>query len=145
MLQEKLDHLRLDDRTIIIYESPHRLIKTLNALKESFGDRDICIAKELTKVHEKFVRGKISEALIQLSKRPILGEYVIVVAGNKDISSSVPDGEDIELIIKNMLEQGLTVKTIVQNITNTYKLKHSDIYQLALKSQKIYSQKGAQN
>lgn len=145
LLQEKLDQLRLDDRTIIFYESPHRLLKTLDALKESFGDRDICIAKELTKIHEEFMRGKISEVLIQLSKKTILGEYVIVVAGNNDISSSVPDTKDIELLIKNMLEQGLTVKTIVQNITNTYKVKHSDIYQLALKSQKIYSQKGAQD
>jgi 16S rRNA (cytidine1402-2'-O)-methyltransferase len=77
----KLEKLSQEERTIIIYESPHRILKTLNELIEYFGDREIVIAKELTKVHEEFFRGKISEVLKKLTPDKIKGEFVIVVSG----------------------------------------------------------------
>lgn len=79
----KLEKLSQEERTIIIYESPHRILKTLNELIEYFGDREIVIAKELTKVHEEFFRGKISEVLKKLTPDKIKGEFVIVVSGKK--------------------------------------------------------------
>jgi len=77
----KLEKLSQEERTIIIYESPHRILKTLNELIEYFGDREIVVAKELTKVHEEFFRGKISEVLKKLTPDKIKGEFVIVVSG----------------------------------------------------------------
>jgi 16S rRNA (cytidine1402-2'-O)-methyltransferase len=77
----KLKKLSEEERTIILYESPHRLIKTLNEILEIFGDREIAVAKELTKIHEEFFRGKISEVLKKLTPDKIKGEFVIVISG----------------------------------------------------------------
>lgn len=77
----KLKKLSEEERTIILYESPHRLIETLNEILEIFGDREIAVAKELTKIHEEFFRGKISEVLKKLTPDKIKGEFVIVISG----------------------------------------------------------------
>jgi 16S rRNA (cytidine1402-2'-O)-methyltransferase len=77
----KLKKLSEEERTIILYESPHRLIKTLNEILEIFGDIEIAVAKELTKIHEEFFRGKISEVLKKLTPDKIKGEFVIVISG----------------------------------------------------------------
>lgn len=71
------------DRTIILYESPHRLVGTLRDLLEIFGDREIVIARELTKAFEEVLRGTISQVLEQLGKKRIRGEITLVIAGNK--------------------------------------------------------------
>jgi 16S rRNA (cytidine1402-2'-O)-methyltransferase len=67
------------DIPIIIYESPYRLIKTLSILREFFGDKNILLAKEITKVFEKAYRGKISEVISEIEADKIRGEYVIVL------------------------------------------------------------------
>lgn len=77
----KLQKLAQEERTIILYESPHRLLKTLNEILEIFGDREIAVAKELTKVHEEVFRGKVSEVLNKLTPDKIKGEFVIVISG----------------------------------------------------------------
>ena len=77
----KLQRLAQEERTIILYESPHRLLKTLNEILEIFGDREIAVAKELTKVHEEVFRGKVSEVLNKLTPDKIKGEFVIVISG----------------------------------------------------------------
>jgi 16S rRNA (cytidine1402-2'-O)-methyltransferase len=79
--KDKTKKLSEEERTIILYESPHRLIKTLNEILEIFGDREIAVAKELTKIHEEFFRGKISEVLKKLTPDKIKGEFVIVISG----------------------------------------------------------------
>jgi len=77
----KLQKLAQEERTIILYESQHRLLKTLNEILEIFGDREIAVAKELTKVHEEVFRGKVSEVLNKLTPDKIKGEFVIVISG----------------------------------------------------------------
>jgi 16S rRNA (cytidine1402-2'-O)-methyltransferase len=137
LLKARLAQLEPEQRTIILYEAPHRLLKTLRALNETFGDRNICIARELTKIHEEFVRNKISKIINRLTDTKLLGEYVIVIAGNdEDQPSLLSNKSEIENAVKEMLKNGATVKTIVQTITEKYKVKRSEIYQLALSSQK---------
>jgi len=77
--REKLEELRAVRATLIFYDAPHRIEGTLTDLLEVFGDREVCIARELTKIHEEFVFGKLSEVR---SKVKPLGEFVIVVAGS---------------------------------------------------------------
>ena len=76
----KLAQLSLEDRTMILYESPHRLLRTLGDLKESMGDRDISVSRELTKKFEETVRGTISSLIDHFTRHAIRGEFVIVVA-----------------------------------------------------------------
>ena len=77
----KLEFLRTEPRTIILYESPHRILKTLGEIQASFGDRQVVVARELTKNFEEIVRGKLSMILPHLTGKPTRGEYVIVVEG----------------------------------------------------------------
>lgn len=78
----KLESLRNEQRTIVIYESPHRIVKTVRELYELFGDRQAVIAREMTKKFEEIVRGPLSAVLKEVSSRPPRGEYVLLVAGN---------------------------------------------------------------
>ena len=76
---KELESLRNHAFTLIFYEAPHRLIDTLNNVKEVFGDRKICVVREISKKYEQAIRGKISEVLE--TDFPIKGEFVIVVEG----------------------------------------------------------------
>ncbi|MBS4029211.1 MAG: 16S rRNA (cytidine(1402)-2'-O)-methyltransferase [Ignavibacteriales bacterium] len=79
----RLEFLKEETRTIIFYESPYRVLRTLNDLKEVFGEREVVIARELTKKFEEFLRGNFSEVIEQLSKKKILGEFVVMVKGKE--------------------------------------------------------------
>jgi 16S rRNA (cytidine1402-2'-O)-methyltransferase len=80
--QTRLKVLADESRTIIIYESPHRLVKLLGQLAETFGtDRHISVSRELTKLHEETINGTVSEVIGYYSERSIKGELVVVVAG----------------------------------------------------------------
>jgi 16S rRNA (cytidine1402-2'-O)-methyltransferase len=68
--------------TTVLYESPHRVVKLLEALlAEGAGDRAVCLGREISKLHEEFSRGSVVELLDMLKEKPPRGEYVVVVAG----------------------------------------------------------------
>lgn len=77
----KLESLAQEERTIILYESPHRVLKTLNEILIYLGNRHIVVARELTKKFEEIVRGSTGAVLKELSSKPVRGEYVIVIQG----------------------------------------------------------------
>jgi 16S rRNA (cytidine1402-2'-O)-methyltransferase len=79
----RLEQLRDEPRTIILYESPHRLLRTLDDLQHFLGDRMISVSRELTKKFEETRRGRISELLDHFMKSAIKGEFVIVVEGKR--------------------------------------------------------------
>jgi len=81
----RIDSLQDETRTLIFYESPHRLIKTLEQLGEAFGaDRQACVSRELSKLHEENVRGSLAELIEYYESNPLKGEIVLVVAGKEE-------------------------------------------------------------
>lgn len=83
--QTRLKLLAVESRTIIFYESPHRLLKTLKQFAEYFGeDRQISVARELTKIHEENIRGTVIELINYYETNTLKGEIVIIVNGNKN-------------------------------------------------------------
>ena len=82
--QKKLQQLSSESRTIVFYESPHRIEKTLLELAKYFGERRCVVARELTKIHESFYRGTFSEVLKMISPGEKRGEFVIVVEGSDE-------------------------------------------------------------
>lgn len=78
----RLEALKSEARTIVLYESPHRILRTLRDLHDSLGDRQVTVARELTKKFEEVVRGPLSAVLEQLEIKAPRGEYVVVVSGN---------------------------------------------------------------
>ncbi len=79
--QTRLKKLAEEERTIILYESPHRLVKCLEQLKEFLGDRRASVSRELTKMFEETVRGSLSECIDHFNQKGVKGEFVIVVEG----------------------------------------------------------------
>ncbi|WP_255421340.1 16S rRNA (cytidine(1402)-2'-O)-methyltransferase [Lutibacter sp. HS1-25] len=82
--QTRLTFLAEETRTMIFYESPHKLVKTLTNFIEYFGeDRPIAVSRELTKLYEETVRGTVAEVLAHFTKKDPKGEFVVVVGGKK--------------------------------------------------------------
>jgi len=77
----RLDSLFKETRSIIIYESPHRILKTLNIMQKNIPNRKISIVKELTKMHENVYRGTVTDVIEQLKSSNIKGEYIIILEG----------------------------------------------------------------
>jgi 16S rRNA (cytidine1402-2'-O)-methyltransferase len=74
-----LEHLRIEDRTIVLYEAPHRIAECVAEAREILGDRPACLAREVTKLHEEFVRGSLSQIAAALEERPARGEITLII------------------------------------------------------------------
>lgn len=81
---ERINRLREEERTIIIFESPYRILSLLKELKETLGEREISISRELTKVYEETVRGNLTELISHFEDKMPKGEFVIVLKGKKN-------------------------------------------------------------
>lgn len=135
--KSRLEELRKDPRTLVFYVSPHKLIKNLTVLLETFGDREICLARELTKLHEEFLRGKISTMIEKYSHEEIRGEFVLVVAGIAADNQSAETTEDeMRAAIRAEFESERSVKDIAALLAEQFHWKKSDVYRLALDEQK---------
>jgi 16S rRNA (cytidine1402-2'-O)-methyltransferase len=92
-----LERLRIEDRTLILYEAPHRIAECVTDAREILGDRPACLAREVTKVHEEFRRGKLSEIEESLRERPAKGEITLLIGagdaagGGADLSQSLAE------------------------------------------------------
>ena len=129
--KDKLEELKYETKTLIFYEAPHKLLSTLSTIYEVFGDRDIVLARELTKIHEEFIRGKISEILNSIEDPK--GEFVVLVSGN-DISKKDVELENLNELsfeehYKHYEDMGLDKKDIIKKIAKDRKLSKNDVYQ----------------
>ena len=79
--KNRLEKLKELKHTLVFYESPHRIVKTVGDALEVFGDRPACIAREISKIYEEFIRGTLSEILKNISSRKIKGEIVLIIEG----------------------------------------------------------------
>jgi 16S rRNA (cytidine1402-2'-O)-methyltransferase len=130
-LRSTLEALRNDTRTLIFYETPHRLKETLADLAEVFGDRDVAIGREISKVHEEFLRGAIREVLAKLEQQNVRGEITLIVQG---ATSGAPVQEE-ELIneIRQLAENGMRVKEISELVGAHHGISKREVYRLALR------------
>lgn len=95
-LAKRLAALQNRSETIILFESPHRLLKTLNAIYTAWGNRPAVLARELTKVHEEFLRGTLAELIAELERRPRRGEMTLLIRGCDRRSAGEPIAENDE-------------------------------------------------
>src|SRR5690606_26580520 len=91
-LRDWLDVYKHREETLLLYESPHRVVKTLTALRESWGNRQAAIARELTKRYEEIARGTLDEAIARFSDHPPVGEFCLVIEGAAAGSHEAGDG-----------------------------------------------------
>ena len=127
--KNKLDEIEKSNKTIIIYEAPHKIESTLKDLKQILNnERKIVLAREITKIHEEFIRGNI-DYLIEKSK-DIKGEIVLIIEGNKDIlKENELNKLTIEEHYKFYESQGLSKKDIIKKIAKDRNVNKNEIYQ----------------
>lgn len=118
--------------TLIFYEAPHRIFRTLALLQETLGDRYSVIARELTKIHEEFHRGKLSELRQKESYR---GELVLLISGYQE-EEKIIVMEDILKMMQSKVAEGLSVKQAATACSLYYDWPKSEIYNAYIKEQK---------
>lgn len=115
--------------TIILYEAPHRIMKTLNMLFEILGDRQVCLARELTKQHEEFIRGPLSE-LVELDVATLKGEMVLIVEGRKDEVKPDLNNEEIYQMVKNFVGMGMSTKDAIKRVSEITEISKNQVYKI---------------
>ena len=131
--KEKLEKIKKINSTLVFYEAPHKLINTLENIKEILGDRNIVLARELTKIHEEFIRGTISQILDEY-KEP-KGEFVIIVEKSGEINDEKNFILNISLEehYKYYEKQGFEKKEIIKKIAKDRNKNKNEIYQYFIK------------
>ena len=126
--KEKLEEIKESKKTIILYEAPHKLLSTLKDLKEILENRQVVLARELTKIHEEFIRGNIEE-IIKVSEN-LKGEMVLIIEKNDKIEEKNNfENLSLEEHYKLYENQGLQKKEIIKKIANDRGLNKNEIYQ----------------
>lgn len=129
--ENQLSELKSMQNTIIFYESPHRIMDTLKSMNKILGNRDICIARELTKIHEEYIHAPLDE-IINIDETTLIGEMVIVVEGN--YSKEELNDEDIIQLAKKMMSEDKTLskKDISKLLSEQLKISKNRIYSLII-------------
>lgn len=130
---ERLKRLKNETRTIILYEAPHKLIRTLTDLGEAFGeDRGISLCRELTKIHEEVIRTTIGEALKIYETREPRGEYVLVIAGASEAAAETdaPTLEDAVKLAEKYAAEGMKKREACKKAAAETGQRSNDIYGL---------------
>ena len=132
-----LEEMKNETRTLVMYEAPHRLVRTLGLLLEILGDRNITICRELTKKHETLFKTTFTEALERYKEDPPRGECVIVIEGRsrKEMEEeAIAKWEDltIEDHMEHYLAQGMDKKTAMKQVAKDRGVGKRDVYQALL-------------
>lgn len=125
--KKELDSLKHYKETIVFYESPHRIKKTLTLMLEYFNDRNIAVCRELTKRHEEIIRGHISE-IIEICDT-LKGEMVIVVEGNNEVIEKTFDLSINEQVIL-YIEEGMSSKEAIKKVAKERDVPKSEVYKM---------------
>ena len=126
---EHLMELRHERRTMVFYEAPHKLLNTLKDMNSVFGDRNIVVVKELTKIHESSWRGTLSEAVAYHTENPPKGEYVLVLDGEQIEKEQMRDPmEEAVSIAKELMEKGKPASMAAKEAAKLTGQTKGDVY-----------------
>lgn len=136
---KRLQELSKEERTIIFYEAPHKIIPAVEDMLAVLGDRRAVITRELTKIHEESIRGTLAECLKRLQEGTIKGEFTVIVHG----ASKEPLKQDIDTaeFLKNLiLHRGLSKKEAISVAAEELGLPKKDVYKESLKMENLLSE-----
>ncbi|MFM9281694.1 16S rRNA (cytidine(1402)-2'-O)-methyltransferase [Paenibacillus jiagnxiensis] len=134
-----LEKFEASHGTLLFYESPHRVVKTLATIQEAYGNRQVVLARELTKLHEEWVRGTAADCLAWLEEHPPLGEYCLVVEGK----SAQEEAEEkqawwkeltLQEHVKHYESEGISRKEAMKRTAADRSLSKRDVYNALLSS-----------
>ena len=129
--RQHLEELRTEKRTMIFYEAPHKLVATLKDMLAFFGDREITLVKELTKIHETVFKTTLSQAIEHYSENSPKGEFVLLIEGMQT-SDRQYTLEDATKIAQKLISEGEATSSAAKRAAEITGIKKSDIYRQAL-------------
>lgn len=129
----RLKELKNEIRTMIFYEAPHKILYTLKDMYEVFGDRNICICRELTKIHEEYKNTTFKEAIETIEQNGIKGEIVLIVEGMSEIELEEKRKEEMEKtdpveLVKKYIEEGIDKKDAIKKVAKEMGVNKNEIY-----------------
>ena len=131
--KEHLESLKNEQRTMIFYEAPHKLVSILEDMAAVFGaDRPVSLCRELTKLHEEVVRTTLAEAAEKYTQTPPKGEFVLVVAGAPAQQKETASEEDAAAHVRQLMEKGLSRKDAIKQTAKDLDLPKNVVYDAAL-------------
>ncbi len=130
--REHLEQLRDERRTMIFYEAPHKLLRTLGDFLEYFGDRDVALCRELTKLHEEIIRTTVSGALRLYEQTPPRGEYVIVMRGAPEPAGPAVTREEALGLVREYRAGGASLKEAAKRAAAETGFSKNELYSLAV-------------
>jgi 16S rRNA (cytidine1402-2'-O)-methyltransferase len=126
----RLGEVRHDPRTLVFYESPRRVRTLLREIAATLGDRRVALCRELTKLHEEVVRGRAEELLAALEDRPLKGEIVVVVEGDRE--GSVPDEHALLEEVRRLVADGMRTRDAARAVASRHGTSANDLYRAAI-------------
>lgn len=126
--REHLESLVGERRTMVFYEAPHKLKNTLSDMLKYFGDRQISLCREITKLHEEVMRTTLTQAVAYYEENTPRGEYVLVLAGDESEAAPRMDREEAISYAKSLLEQGIPPSDAAKRAAKESGLSKSEIY-----------------
>ena len=132
--KEKLTEIEKTTIPTIMFESPHRFNKTLEYIEKIMPNREIFVAKEITKIFETFIHGKAKKIKQIFHDENTKGEFVIVINGNKTINKHLIKSDEIEKIIKTMKNENIPGKVVSRIISENFNISKNSAYKLFLDS-----------
>jgi len=135
--RERLQTLRDESRTLIFYEAPHRLKEALDDIHELLGNREAVLAREVSKIHEEFLRGPVSALVRTLGGGEIRGEVTLIISGASGLPGVSEDRLKAEIL--ELKGKGLRVKEIAEVLGEKFGYPKKEIYRLALHGEKVSS------
>lgn len=131
--KKQLEEVKDRPDTLIFYEAPHRLREFLETLREVLGDRRVSLARELTKLHEEYERGTLSELIERYETKEPRGEYVIIAEGRtpeeaRAVAEASLEGLSIEDHVRQLMEEGLSKMDAVKRVAKERGLKKNEVY-----------------
>ena len=131
--REHLESLIGEQRTMVFYEAPHKLLNTLESMAEVFGEnRSISLCRELTKLHEEVIRTTLGGAIELYNQQPPKGEYVLVLAGAAPVEKATATAEDAARRVKELTEGGMSRKDAIKQAAKELDLPKNVVYDAAL-------------
>ncbi len=129
--REHLEDIREEKRTMVFYEAPHKLLRTLEDFYKTLGERPIALVREITKVHEQVWRTTLSEAIAHYTQEPPRGEFVLILGGKQEEEEQAPAIDPMDRV-GELLEEGLSISLAVKQTAKELGVPKNSIYNEAL-------------
>lgn len=130
----EIRRMRISEEVTVFYESPRRLVRTLAAIRDHIPGREVCIARELTKIHEEYIVGTLEHVLDTIRDSSIRGEVTVLVKGDRRDGSLRADA--LEDVARSLLGEGHSMKDIITTLSRETGINRNELYRMILEVKK---------